>query len=172
MGAITTEELHDHLVPRLPGSWFEEVEIAADDEEILVVGRIPEPDPDDTRGEALDDAACETEIAAFREATRPARMEIADEVERRLGRKVSWGARCGRVRALFTTNTVPVMTRLRLPERRVVDTLVDAGVARSRSDAVAWCVRRVAERDADWLAELREAFAQVADVRASGPGTG
>ena len=35
------------------------------------------------------------------------------------------------------------MTRLRMPERRVLDTLVDAGVARSRSHALAWCVRLV-----------------------------
>ena len=41
---------------------------------------------------------------------------------------------------LFTVASVPVMTRLRQPERVVLDTLVDAGVARSRSDALAWAV--------------------------------
>jgi len=62
-----------------------------------------------------------------------------------------------------------VMTRLRLPERQVLDTLVDAGVARSRADALAWCVRLVGQHEDDWLAELRTAMESVADVRAKGP---
>jgi hypothetical protein len=70
---------------------------------------------------------------------------------------------------MFTTLSVPVMTRLRQPERRVLDTLVDAGVARSRADALAWCVRLVAQHEDDWLTELREAMSQVADVRTKGP---
>ena len=61
------------------------------------------------------------------------------------------------------------MTRLRMPERRVLDTLVDAGVARSRSHALAWCVRLVAERQDDWLRDLRQALTQVEQVRAEGP---
>ena len=43
------------------------------------------------------------------------------------------------------------MTRLRQPQRMVLDTLVDAGVARSRSDALAWCVRLVGQHEDDWL---------------------
>ncbi|MGZ4150277.1 MAG: hypothetical protein ACXVQJ_09580, partial [Actinomycetota bacterium] len=69
----------------------------------------------------------------------------------------------------FTTLSVPAMTRLRMPERRVLDTLVDAGVARSRSHALAWCVRLVAERQEDWLRDLREALKQVEQVRGEGP---
>ena len=49
------------------------------------------------------------------------------------------------------------MTRLRQPQRQVLDTLVDAGVARSRADALAWCVRLVGQHEDDWLGELREA---------------
>lgn len=63
----------------------------------------------------------------------------------------------------------PVMTRLRQPQRLVLDTLVDAGVARSRADALAWCVRLVGQHEGDWLAELREAMTHVADVRSRGP---
>jgi hypothetical protein len=96
-------------------------------------------------------------------------MRIADEAERRFGRKVSWGAQCADQRHLFTTVSVPAMTRLRLPERQVLDTLVEAGVARSRSHALAWCVRLVAERQDDWLKDLREALKQVQAVRADGP---
>jgi hypothetical protein len=61
------------------------------------------------------------------------------------------------------------MTRLRMPERRVLDTLVDAGVARSRSHALAWCVALVAERQDDWLRDLRAALTHVEKVRDQGP---
>jgi hypothetical protein len=96
-------------------------------------------------------------------------MRIADEAQRRFGRKVSWGATCDDRRHLFTTLSIPAMTRLRMPERHVLDTLVEAGVARSRSHALAWCVRLVAERQEEWLAELREALEKVREVRAEGP---
>jgi hypothetical protein len=96
-------------------------------------------------------------------------MRIADEAEARFGRKVAWGARCGDQEALFTTLSVPVMTRLRMGERRALDTLVDAGVARSRSDALAWCVRLVREHQGEWIDQLREALTHVEAVRAEGP---
>ena len=96
-------------------------------------------------------------------------MRIADEAQHRFGRKVSWGATCGDQTVLFTTLAAPAMTRLRMPERRVLDTLVDAGVARSRSHALAWCVRLVAERQDDWLKDLRGALESVEKVRAEGP---
>jgi hypothetical protein len=51
----------------------------------------------------------------------------------------------------------------------VLDTLVDAGVARSRSHALAWCVRLVAEHQDDWLRDLRDALTKVEEVRAEGP---
>jgi hypothetical protein len=96
-------------------------------------------------------------------------MRIADEAQRRFRRKVSWGATCGGRRALFTTLSVPAMTRLRMPERRVLDTLVESGVARSRSHALAWCVRLVSERQEEWLADLRDALGAVQRVRGEGP---
>ncbi len=76
---------------------------------------------------------------------------------------------CGGQREMFTTLSVPVMTRLRQPERRVLDTLVDGGVARSRSDALAWCVRLVGKNADEWLGELREALQHVERARAAGP---
>ena len=98
-------------------------------------------------------------------------MRIADEAEARFGRKVAWGARCGDEEELFTTLSVPVMTRLRLPERQVLDTLVDAGVARSRSHALAWCVRLVGDHEGEWIDQLREALVHVEKVRSEGPGS-
>jgi hypothetical protein len=64
---------------------------------------------------------------------------------------------------------VPVMTRLRQAERRVLDTLVEGGVARSRSDALAWCVRLVGQHEDSWLDELRAALRRVEEVRSVGP---
>jgi hypothetical protein len=169
-----TEDAQEHLVGwfsgRLPDSWFVgPPEVTADRDEIIVVGTLPEPElPADAEPEARAEALA-ARIEGFREDTRRQRMRIADEAERRFGRKVAWGAVCGDQRHLFTTLSVPAMTRLRMPERRVLDTLVDAGVARSRSHALAWCVRLVAERQEDWLADLREALKQVEQVRGRGP---
>lgn len=147
------------VAEHLPRGWFEDHDVRMDKDEILIVGRL-KPVADES------DAHC---IARFREASRERRMDIAQAAQRRFDRKVSWGATCGPVERLFTTLTVPAMTRLRLPEREVLDTLIDAGVARSRSDALAWCVRLVAANEDDWLADLRQAFQSVERVRANGP---
>ena len=158
-----TENISSWLVGRLPDEWFEGTpEVTVDRDEILVVGRVPAPDGGDSEGEA-------GRISRFREDTREQRMAIAREAEQRFGRKVAWGAECGSSRELFTTLSVPVMTRLRQPERRVLDTLVDAGVARSRSHALAWCVRLVGQHTEDWLTSLRTAMQEVERVREQGP---
>ncbi|MEV6210215.1 hypothetical protein [Kitasatospora sp. NPDC051914] len=169
---ITSEQevLRGWFTGRLPeGLYTELVEIAVDREEITVVGRIPAPDLAADVSDTEREAAVEGRIAEFRERTRDARMAVAREAERRYGRKVSWGAECDGVRGLFTTVSAPVMTRLRQPERQVLDTLVEAGVARSRSDALAWCVRLVQRHSDSWLTELRESLEHVRRLRAQGP---
>ncbi len=167
---MMTDAQADWVTRRVPASWFTgPPRVRADREELLVTGTLPVPDPRADAPEDASGAACEARIDEFREHTRDQRMRIAREAEHRFGRRVSWGASCGPVSALFTTASVPVMTRLRMPERAVLDTLVDAGVARSRSEALAWCVRLVARHEGDWLAELRDAFARVERVRAKGP---
>ncbi len=110
-------------------------------------------------------------ISAFREETRERRMAIAREAEHRFERKVAWALRIGDEVALFSHLAAPAMTRLRQPERMVLDTLVAANIARSRSDALAWCVRLVGRNVDEWLAELRVAMQAVDDVRAKGPAT-
>lgn len=158
---------------RLPGGWFTGApEVTCDRDEIVVVGRLPElgsehPDTDAGRADAA--AAEAGRIARFREETRERRIEIARQAENRYRRKVAWGVRLGGTRELFTTASVPVMTRLRQPERIVLDTLVDAGIARSRSDALSWSVRLVGRHADDWLAELREAMARVDELRLRHP---
>ena len=146
---------------RLPEDWFSEVDVSTDREEIVVVGTLT--------GETTDAAQAEGRISRFREETRGTRMQIADEAQTRYGRKVSWGARSGEVGELFTHLSVPVMTRLRQPERQVLDTLVDAGVARSRSEALSWAVTLVGEHTESWLSGLRDAMAEVDKLRAQGP---
>jgi hypothetical protein len=157
----------------LPDGWFTgPPEVTVDRDEILVVGRLPEPSLGG--GEApdadADRAAAEAgRIASHREATRDWRIRLARQIEHRYRRKVAWGAACGGRRELFTTHSAPVMTRLRQPERQVLDTLVDAGVARSRSDALAWCVRLVGQHAESWLDELRSAMGAVDELRRRGP---
>jgi hypothetical protein len=144
-------------------------DVLADREEILVVGVLSDPDlPEGASAETAASARL-ARIAGFREDTRERRMRIAQEAQHRFGRRVSWGASCGDVRKLFTTVSVPAMTRLRMDERAVLDTLVEAGVARSRSHALAWCVRLVAERQDEWLRDLRDALTHVERVREQGP---
>jgi hypothetical protein len=154
------------LAGRLPDDWFVgEPTVTVDREEIIVTGELPAPDKSDDAADAL----AEGRISRFREQTRDERIKIANEAEARYGRKVAWGASLGQTRVLFTHLAVPVMTRLRQDERRVLDTLVDAGVARSRSDALAWCVTLVGEHTDEWLSNLRSAMSEVDKVRAEGP---
>jgi hypothetical protein len=158
---------------RLPDGWFTGApEVRVDREEILIVGELPALDEeftDDDAGRANRAAAVAGRIARFREQTRDERIDIALQAQHRYRRKVAWGARLGEVEELFTTLSVPVMTRLRQPERIVLDTLVDAGVARSRSDALAWAVKLVGEHADDWLTELRTAMSKVDELRGQGP---
>jgi hypothetical protein len=160
------------LQGRLPDGWFIGApEVTVDREEIVVVGELPPLEgefPDTSAGRA-DRAAAAGRISRFREQTRDERIEIARQAEHRYQRKVAWGARLGETSELFTVASVPVMTRLRQPERIVLDTLVDSGVARSRSDALAWAVRLVGEHADEWLGELRAAMAKVDELRAKGP---
>jgi len=166
-------EVQAWFAGRLPDDWFTEpAKIVVDREEITIVGTLSaaEGDPADGKsGPETGRAAAEGRIKRFREQTREQRIEIAREAEHLFGRKVAWGAACGGYAEMFTTLSVPVMTRLRQQERRVLDTLVEAGVARSRSDALAWCVRLTGEHADAWLAELRDALRRVEEVRSQGP---
>jgi hypothetical protein len=154
----------------LPDDWFTgPADISIDRDEIIIVGTLPGPTLDDGASDADRGAAEQGRISGFRESTRDRRIQIAQQLEHRYRRKVAWGAVCGGTRELFTTHSAPVMTRLRQAERQVLDTLVDAGVARSRSEALAWCVRLVGEHADTWLNELRDAMGAVDELRRRGP---
>lgn len=158
---ITPADLHELVglvSTSIPGGWFDgPPRLTVDDDEILIVGTL------------AGDGPGKGDPAAFREATRAARMEIADRVQPATGRSVAWGVATGDTTTVFTSLGVPVMTRLRIAEREVLDTLQAAGVAKSRSDALAWCVRFVGQREGAWLDELRTSIESVSRVRAEGP---
>ena len=154
----------------LPDDWFTgPADVTIDRDEILIVGRLAEPALDDGASDADRSAAEQGRVTAYRETTREHRIKLAQQLEHRYQRKVAWGVKVGETAVLFTTHSAPVMTRLRQPERQVLDTLVDAGVARSRSEALAWCVALVGQHTEDWLTQLRGAMGAVEDLRREGP---
>jgi len=164
------EDLRVWFASRVPKGWFvAPPEVTSDGEEILVVGALPDVDLAAGTAEEGRAAARIARIDRFREETREDRMRIAREAERQFRRKVAWGARAGDELKIFTTLSVPVMTRLRMNERSILDTLVAGGVARSRSEALAWCVRLVGMHQADWIKGLRDALVKVDEVRSKGP---
>lgn len=167
----TLEDVRRWFTRRIPPTWFIGVRLVADREELLLVGELESPagPPHDDTAHRLE---CTARIEQFRDDTREERMAIAEEAELLWGRKVSWGVACGGHEELFTTQSVPVMTRLRMDERGVLDTLIDAGVARTRSEALAWCVRLVGRHEEDWLVDLRKALTRVEAVRDAGPDAG
>lgn len=170
-GTGLADKVRGWFADRLPADWFTAApDIGVDREEITIIGTLADP-ATAAGSDAERAAAARGRIRRFREETRSLRIDIAREAEHRFRRKVSWGATCANMTEMFTTLSVPVMTRLRQPERRVLDTLVEAGVARSRSDALAWCVRLTGENADSWLSRLRTALRQVEEVRDQGPGS-
>ncbi|HEY1419102.1 MAG TPA: hypothetical protein VGG90_00145 [Candidatus Dormibacteraeota bacterium] len=164
------EDVRAWFAARIPPTWLAgPAEVSSDGEEILVVVPLPDVEVAGATSEENLAAAREARIDRFREESRADRVRLAREAEREFRRKVAWGASCGGETKVFTTLSVPVMTRLRMSERSILDTLVAGGVARSRSDALAWCVRLVGMHQADWIKGLREALVKVDEVRSKGP---
>lgn len=164
---VTGETLRSWFAGNLPDDWFTEpVTITYDRDEIIVTGELAVPKV--AKGDDKELASVER-AKAFREQTREQRMAIADRAQHEFERRVSWAVRCGDIEAAFTTASVPVMSRLHIEERAVLDTLIEAGVARSRSEAVAWAVRLVGDNEAEWIGRLREAMEHVDAVREEGP---
>jgi hypothetical protein len=167
---VPNDEIVDWVRRHVPADWFAgPPQVESDDDEILIVGALEDSDlVPGTPADVLP-AARAGRIQRFRAETRDQRMRIAHEAASEFERKVAWGVTIGDDRVLFTTLSVPVMTRLRMPERLVLDTLVQAGVARSRSEALAWCVRLVGRHEAEWIQELRDALVRVNELRQRGP---
>lgn len=167
---VSTETLRSWFAGNLPDDWFTSpVDVVFDRDEIVITGDLPMPKL--AKGDDKELAASER-TKAFREDTREQRMAIADRAQHKFERHVSWAVTCGDAHTAFTMASVPVMSRLHIDERQTLDTLIDAGVARSRSEAVAWAVRLVADNEDEWIGRLRDVMAEVDKVREEGPASG
>jgi hypothetical protein len=166
----STNEITGWVHGSLPDDLYESPpDVRVDDAEILVVGDVGAPDvPADLDDEAVR-AAEAARIDAFREATRDARIGVAQGAEARFGRTISWGATSGATTKRFTTVHAPVGTRLGYDHRRVLDALVEAGVASGRADALAWCVELVRRNQTEWLEQLEDALAAVRSAAEAAP---
>ena len=148
-----TTKVADWFAGRLPPEWSSgPAQIDIDREEIIVV--VPQ--------------AGDGPLSDFRDSTRDQRIALARQAEETFARKISWGVLRHGVQRLFTTVRAPVTAELAMPERRILDTLTESGVATNRSDAVAWCIRLVGQHEADWLRDLHDATAS-AGARAEQP---
>ena len=148
------QRISDWFIERLPAEWLASPpEIEVDSDEILIVLPLsPRADTGD-----------------FRDRTRSARIKLAQQAEETFGRTVSWGTVRDGSRRLYTTLRSVVAAPVAMPDRKVLDTLVSAGVASDRSDALAWCIRLVGQHEADWLRDLRDATADSGDARVERP---
>ena len=84
---------------RLPDGWFTGVEVAVEDDQIVVMGTLPETNLGSTPEEK--EGAAAGRIARFREETRGQRIGIAQEAEERFKKYVTWGAKLGGVTKRF-----------------------------------------------------------------------
>jgi hypothetical protein len=158
MEAMNDEDLQHWVAQQLPDTLTAAPpELRRYADELLIMLQVAAPD---------DPAEAANLIARLREESRGLRIGIAREIERTQRLPVAWGMRAGEVETLFTSRTAPVMTRLGRAERDVLDTLVAAGVAETRSGALAYAVRAFAAEHGEWLSEVRQAIAEVDRVRA------
>jgi len=84
---------------RLPDGWFTGVEVSVEDDQIVVVGMLPELNLGSTPEEK--ESAAAGRIARFREETRGRRIGIAQEAEERFKKYVTWGAKLDGVTKRF-----------------------------------------------------------------------
>jgi len=157
--------IHSWFLERIPATWFcAPPESRVDRDEIVIMGSLA------LRSELRGDTHAQLEILRrFRDKTRLERIRMGHEAETLFGRQVSWGATCGTAQEMFSTVGLPVMTRLHMDERAVLDALVEAGVARTRSQALAWCVKLVHKHEGTWIGELKQAVSRVEEIRDAGP---
>src|SRR4029077_9364487 len=78
---------------RLPDGWFKGVEVTIEDDQIVVLGTLPDPNVGSTPEEK--EGAAAGRIARFREEARGERIGIAQEAEERFKKYVTWGAKLG-----------------------------------------------------------------------------
>ena len=85
---------------RLPDGWFTGTEVTLEDDQIVVLGTLPELKNVGSTPEEKEGAAA-GRIARFREETRGERIGIAQEAEEGFKKYVTWGAKLGGVAKRF-----------------------------------------------------------------------
>ena len=158
-------ELKEWLLAQLPSVITHcETEVTSDEDEMLVILHLNTAGLGD-----MTDEACREEdqalIAHHRAETKPLRIQLARDIRHLYGYTVTWGMRAGKTVQFFTNNQKPVMTRLSYQERRVLDTLIAANIANTRSAALSYIVRTFAAEHQDWLDEVQDALVRVEQLR-------
>ena len=158
------QELTRWLLSQLPASVTgSDPEITLDADELLIILNLNTDSLKDGC-EALKKREQEL-IERRRSETRKLRIQLGRQLEEISGCAVSWGMQAGGTVELFTMNTVAVMTRLSHAERQVLDTLIAANVANTRSAALAYIVRAFAIEHQEWLNQAQEAAKHMANLR-------
>lgn len=158
-------ELKEWLLHQLPPAITScETEVTSDEDEMLVILHLDTSALGETKENERKrvEQAC---IVHYRAETKALRIQLAREIHEQYGYTVTWGMRAGKTIQFFTNNQKPVMTRLSYYERRVLDTLIAANVANTRSAALAYIVRTFAAEHQDWLDDVQEALVHVEQLR-------
>ena len=170
IAAASTNEITGWVSGALPPDLYQgPPSIDVDVDEILVVGDVGAPEVPEGLDAQGTTAAEQARIARFREETRDRRIAVARQAEARYGRPISWGATAGATTERFTSVHARIATRLGLDHRKVLDRLVAAGIAKSRGQALAWCVDLVQKNEEAWLTRLKEALDTLGQTAADSP---
>jgi hypothetical protein len=86
---------------RLPDGWFTGVEVVIEDDQMVVLGSLPDVGLASGASAEEKEGAAAGRISRFREETRGQRIGIAQEAEERFHKYVTWGARLGGVTKRF-----------------------------------------------------------------------
>ncbi|HEX6488214.1 MAG TPA: hypothetical protein VF137_04980 [Candidatus Dormibacteraeota bacterium] len=101
MSTADVSSIQGWFAGRLPDGWFSGADITIEDDQIVVLGKLPE-DSLPTGDEAARESFAAGRIARFRDETRGERIGIAREAEERFEKYVTWGAVLGGVTKRFT----------------------------------------------------------------------
>lgn len=172
--------LADEMTKRFPGAPIERVALLQyGDEPMIEPGellvRIILNGPD---GETEHEEAMHAFHKTHREAFEQLRHELAvklPEVQRlqirasgdggnTVGMMIRGPARSLEARALAGGELTPVMARLAPADLETLDTLITAGIAPNRAEAVRWSLARIRERPA--YAQLRERAQEIEELKA------
>jgi hypothetical protein len=173
--------IEDEVKTRFPGAPVERVRVLQyGDDPVVEPGELAvrvflaaaEGDGEEERKQVLDDfhRAFDKELHRFREDLSQ-KLPEARRLEFSVGEDrhgphimLNRGPRSFEARALAGTELTPVMARLGPLDLETLDTLITAGIASNRADAVRWALARIRERPA--YERLRERALEIEELKA------